>query len=434
MHTVVIIGRPNVGKSTLFNRLIGARRAIVEDVPGVTRDRLYGISEWSGRSFHVIDTGGFMPRPDDVFMAAIREQVQIAMREAAVIVFMVDVTTGITSADDEIAQLLRASPKPVILIVNKVDNYNRQMDANEFYKLGLKEVLMVSSISGSGTGELMDQIVALLPPEAAESGEVELPKFAVIGQPNTGKSTLVNSLLGEERNIVTDLPGTTRDPIHTVCKLFGNEFILIDTAGLRRKANVTENIEFYSVLRAVNAIEESDVCLLLLDATRGITAQDLSIFGLAERRNKGLIILVNKWDLIEKETMTSRDFEKTIRQKLEPFSDVPILFISAKDKLRIHKAIEIAIKVYTNRSRRITTSKLNEWLERSLLAQQPPAHRGNHIKINYATQLPGRTPVIALFCNHPQHIREGYRNYLLNRLREDFDFSGVPVRLFFRKK
>lgn len=434
MHSVVIIGHPNVGKSTLFNRLIGARQAIVENVPGVTRDRIYGVCSWSGREFSVIDTGGFVPHDQDVLVRAIREQVEIAMEQAALILFMVDVTAGITAMDDTIASLLRRSQKPVILIVNKVDNFKRSVEAAEFYKLGFGELFMVSAISGSGTGELLDRVIALLPEEALLSDQEELPRFAVVGQPNTGKSTFINALMGEPRNIVSEVAGTTRDSIHSVYDKFGKKFMLIDTAGLRRKANVTENLEFYATMRAVKAIDESDVCLLLIDALQGISAQDLNIFRLAERRSKGIVILVNKWDLVEKETKTAREFEMAIRERLEPFSDVPIVFMSARDKQRIHKAIEAALEVYQNRRRRVPTAQLNQWLEESLNRQQPPAYRGSHIKIKYATQLPMATPVIALFCNHPDHVREGYRQYLMNRLRETFPFTGVPVKLVFRKK
>lgn len=434
MHTVVIIGRPNVGKSTLFNRLIGSRQAIVEDLPGVTRDRIYGTVDWNGQQLELIDTGGFIPRSDELFARAIREQAEIAMRESSAIIFMVDVTTGITSLDDEVARLLRPSKKPVILVVNKVDNFSREVEGAEFYKLGFENIFSVSSISGSGTGELLDCLVGLLPQDDADDTQDTLPRFAVVGQPNTGKSTLVNALLGEDRNIVTDIAGTTRDSLNTTYRQFGKAFELIDTAGLRKKAATKENVEFYSTLRAINSIDESDVCMLLIDATQGLTAQDLNIFSLAERRGKGIVLLVNKWDLIEKETNTAKEAEAAIRQRLKPFSDVPIVFISAKEKQRIHKALDEAQRVYANLNRRVSTAQLNKWLRNSMEKRQPPAYRGQYVKIKYATQLPSRSRVFALFANHPDDIPEAYSNYLVNRLREEFDFSGVPLKIVFRKK
>src|SRR5687768_9586417 len=388
--TVAIVGRPNVGKSTLFNRLLEQRKAIVDDISGVTRDRQYGICEWNGKSFNVIDTGGFVPRSEDVFEREIRKQVIIAVEEANAIIFMVDVATGITDLDDAMADILRRSSKPVFVVVNKVDNNERMLAANEFYSLGFENIYFVSSISGSGTGELLDAVTAIIPGDTSSETEdvATLPKFAIIGQPNVGKSSLLNALIGKERTIVSDIPGTTRDTIHTHYKLFQKEFILIDTAGIRRKTKVHEDLEFYSVIRAIKAMDEADVCLLLLDAEKGIAAQDLNIFSLAARKGKGIVVLVNKWDLVEKETNTARDYEATLRKRLAPFNDVPILFISAKDKVRIHKAIEAALQVYDNRQRKIATSKLNDTMLKAIETYHPPVVRGNPVKIKYVTQLP----------------------------------------------
>lgn len=433
--TVAIVGRPNVGKSTFFNRLLEQRKAIVEDTPGVTRDRQYGVADWNGKTFNVIDTGGFVPDSEDVFEREIRKQVQIAIDEASAIIFMVDVTTGITSLDDDMADLLRRTTKPVFLVVNKVDNNERQLAATEFYSLGFNNVFFVSSISGSGTGDLLDAISELVPVEIEEEQEGDpLPKFAIIGQPNVGKSSLLNALIGEERTIVSDIAGTTRDTIHTRYNLFQKEFVLIDTAGIRRKAKVHEDLEFYSVIRAIKALDEADVCLLLLDAEKGITAQDLSIFSLAARKGKGVVVLVNKWDLVEKETNTARDYEKTLKQRLAPFSDVPVLFISAKEKTRIFKAIEVALDVFENRRRKISTAKLNDTMLKAIESYHPPVVRGNPIKIKYVTQLPTVVPSFAFFCNYPDDVKQPYKNYLENQLRQQFDFTGVPVRIFFRKK
>ncbi len=431
-NIVAIVGRPNVGKSTIFNRLIGGRQAIVDDLSGVTRDRQYGNCEWNGKVFTVVDTGGFVESSDDVFEAAIRSQVRIAIDEAAVIIFLVDVTTGITDLDEDMSRLLRRSDKPVILVVNKVDNQERFLDANEFYSLGFEEVFFISSLTGSGTGEMLDAVTEYLNEE--EPHVSELPKFAIVGQPNVGKSSLVNALLGEDRNIVTEIAGTTRDSIHTKYSKFGKEFLLIDTAGIRKKAKVHENIEFYSVMRAIRAIEEADVCILMVDAQTGIEQQDLSIFRLAQKRNKGVLILVNKWDLIEKETNTARDFEREIKSRIAPFDDVPILFISVHDKQRIFKAVEMALEVYENRSRKVKTSQLNEAMQPEIERYPPPVLRGRSISIKYMTQLPTPYPAFVFYCSHPKYVRDSYKNYLENRLREHFNFSGVPITLFFREK
>ncbi len=430
---MAIVGRPNVGKSTLYNRLIGERQAIIDDTSGVTRDRQYGTTFWNGKTFTVVDTGGFIRNSDDVFESAIREQVHIAIEEAQVMIFMVDVTTGLTDLDEEVADLLRRTEKPVLLAVNKVDNSQRMFEANEFWSLGFEETYFLSSLTGSGTGELLDSITDKLP-EEPESEDDGLPKFAIVGQPNVGKSSLTNALLGQERNIVTEVAGTTRDSIHSTYTKFGKEFTLVDTAGIRKKAKVHENLEFYSVMRAIRAIEEADVCLLMVDATLGIEAQDMSIFRLAQRRNKGIVILVNKWDLVDKETNTARDLEKEIRGKFAPFDDLPVLFISVHEKQRIFKAIEIALEVYENRTRRIKTSDLNEVMQEAIERYPPPAYRGRHIKIKYVTQLPTYYPAFAFFCNHPKHVKEPYRNYLENQLRKHFSFTGVPIGVFFRKK
>ncbi|MCP4121530.1 MAG: ribosome biogenesis GTPase Der [Bacteroidetes bacterium] len=432
-YTVAIVGRPNVGKSTLFNRLIGARKAITDDLSGVTRDRQYGVSDWNGRTFNVVDTGGFVPKSDDVFERAIKEQVQIAIEEASVIVFMTDCTTGITDLDDSMARLLRKTDKPVILVVNKVDNHTRMLDGSEFYSLGFTDTMMVSSVSGSGTGELLDLIVEQMP-EEVDAVEDDVPKVAILGQPNVGKSTLLNTLVGQERNIVTDIAGTTRDSIHTPYKLFNKDFMLIDTAGIRKKSKVHENLEFYSVIRAINAIDEADVCLLVLDATLGIEQQDLNIFRLIENKKKGVVILVNKWDLVEKETMTMKRYEDKIREKIAPFQDVPILFISALEKQRIFQAIEMVLKVYDNTRKKLSTSELNEKMLEAIEKYTPPAYRGEYIKIKYVTQLPTRAASFAFFCNHPEYIKKPYKNYLENRLREYFDLTGVPVNIYMRKK
>ena len=433
--TLAITGRPNVGKSTFFNRLLEQRKAIVEDTPGVTRDRQYGIAEWNGKTFNVIDTGGFVPDTEDIFEREIRKQVAIAIDEASAIIFMVDVTTGVTDLDDAMADLLRRSTKPVFLVVNKVDNNERMLEAAEFYSLGFEKIFFVSSISGSGTGEILDEVTALIEDEQAMSEEEQnLPKFAIVGQPNVGKSSLLNALIGVERTIVSEIAGTTRDTIHTRYNLFQKDFILIDTAGIRRKTKVHEDIEFYSVIRAIKALDEADVCLLLLDAEKGLAAQDLNIFSLAARKGKGLVVLVNKWDLVEKETNSARDFEQKLKQKFAPFTDVPVLFISAKEKTRIFKAIEVALDVYENRKRKIPTGQLNEVMQKAIESYHPPVVRGNPVKIKYITQLPTAVPSFAFFTNYPDDIKQPYKNYLENQLRQKFKLSGVPVRIFFRKK
>jgi GTP-binding protein len=434
--TVAIVGRPNVGKSTLFNRLLEERKAIVDDESGVTRDRQYGVSDWNGKVFNVIDTGGFVAGSDDVFEKEIAKQVIIAVEEANAIIFMVDAQTGMTLLDDSMAAVLRKSTKPVFLTVNKVDNNERMLDATEFYSMGFDNVFFIAAASGSGTGELLDAITELIVEDSsAETAEMaELPKFAIIGQPNTGKSSLLNALTGEERTIVSDIAGTTRDTIHTHYNLFQKEFILIDTAGIRRKNKVNEDLEFYSVIRAIKAMDEADVCLLLLDATKGITAQDINIFSLASRKGKGIVLLVNKWDLVEKETNTAKDYEKELKQKLAPFTDVPVLFISAKEKTRIFKAIELGLEVYENRKRKVPTSKLNDIMLKAIEGYHPPVVRGHPIKIKYVTQVHTSIPTFVFFCNFPDDIKQPYKNYLENKLREEFPLSGVPVRLFFRKK
>jgi GTPase len=430
---VAIVGRPNVGKSTLFNRLIERREAIVDDVSGVTRDRIYGKCEWNGKIFSVVDTGGFVDNSSDVFEKEIASQVRIAIKEADLIVFVVDVESGITDLDNNLSGILRKSNKPVITLVNKVDNSARLQQAYEFYNLGLGEFYTVSAINGSGTGDLLDKVTELLP-ETDNIEELELPRFAIVGRPNVGKSSLTNVLIGEERNIVTDIAGTTRDAIHTRYTKYGHDFILIDTAGLRKKQKVNEDLEFYSVMRAIRALEFSDVCLLMIDATLGFEAQDMNIFHLAVKNRKGIIILVNKWDLVDKETNTVKHFENHIKNILAPFNDVPILFISAKEKQRIHKVLDLALMVYQNRTKKISTAKLNEVMHEAIEAYHPPAIKGKYIKIKYVTQLKSPAPAFAFFANLPQYIREPYRRYLENKLRENFDFKGVPIQIYFRKK
>lgn len=431
--TVAIVGRPNVGKSTLFNRLLEERKAIVDDVSGVTRDRQYGIADWNGKSFNLIDTGGFVQGSDDVFEREIRKQVQIAMDEANLVLFICDTTTGITDQDADMASILRRSPKPVLLVVNKVDNPARALDATEFYSLGFEKTFFLSSISGSGTGELLDEIAGHIEPEEEEE-ENTVPKFIIIGQPNAGKSTLLNALTGQERTIVSDIPGTTRDTIHTHYNQFGKEFILIDTAGLRKKKNVHEDLEFYSVIRAVRAMDDVDVCMIVIDGEKGVTSQDVSIFSLAARKGKGIVLLVNKWDTVEKETNTARDYEKMIQEKISPFTDVPVIFISAKDKTRIFQAMEKALEVYENRQRKVPTSKLNDIMLKEIDRYPPPMTRGHSVKIKYAQQLHTTVPSFAFYCNYPDAIKLPYKNFLENKLRSHFNFSGVPLRIFFRNK
>jgi GTP-binding protein len=431
-NIVAIVGRPNVGKSTLFNRLIEARKAIVDDQSGVTRDRHYGVSEWTGHDFTVIDTGGYVANSEDIFEAAIREQVLIAIEEATVLLFMVDVTTGITDLDDDIATVLRRSKKPVFVVVNKVDNNSQQIDATTFYSFGLGEIYNLSAMTGSGTGELLDEVVKCF--EDVPLEENTLPKYTIAGRPNVGKSSFINTLLGHERNIVTPIAGTTRDSIHIHYNQFGHDFMLIDTAGLRKKTKVKENIEFYSVMRTIKAIEESDIVLLMIDATEGMEAQDVNIFHLAEKNKKGLVIVVNKWDLIEKNNKTTKVFEEIIRDKIAPFSDVPIIFTSVLEKQRIFKAIEAANKVYENRNKKIPTSKLNDVMLPIIESFPPPAIKGKYVKIKYVTQISGIAPMFAFFCNLPQYIKEPYMRFIENKLRENFDFAGVPIQIFFRQK
>lgn len=430
---VAIVGRPNVGKSTLFNRLTQSRQAIVDEESGVTRDRIYGKADWNGITFSVIDTGGYVEGSDDIFEEEINKQVLVAIEEADAIIFLTDVTTGVHDLDKSVASLLRKSGKKIFLAVNKVDNNSLISAAFEFYELGLGNPYPLSSLNGSGTGELLDDLVKVLPPAGAEE-ETELPRVAIVGRPNVGKSSLLNSLLGEERNIVTPLAGTTRDSIYTRYNKFNHDFLLVDTAGLRKKSRIKNDIEFYSVMRAVKAVENSDVCLLMVDATRGIESQDISIFSLIQRNNKGMIVLVNKWDLVKKDSNTAKLFEEEIRKRTAPFTDYDILFISAINKQRIHKILECIEKVNNNRKKRIPTSELNEAMQEAFRAYPPPAVRGRNIKIKYVTQLPSYSPAFAFFCNYPQYIKEPYKRYLENRLRENFDFTGVPIKIFFRKK
>ena len=432
-NIVAIVGRPNVGKSTFFNRLIQRREAIVDAVSGVTRDRNYGKSDWNGKTFSVIDTGGYVKGSDDVFESEIDKQVELAIDEADAIIFMVDVETGITGMDEEVAKLLRKVKKPVFLVVNKVDNSKRLENAVEFYSLGLGDYYPVASTSGSGTGDLLDALVEALP-ELEEEDETELPRFAVVGRPNAGKSSFINALIGENRYIVTDIAGTTRDSIDTKYNRYGFEFNLVDTAGIRRKSKVKEDLEFYSVMRSVRAIENCDVCLIIMDATRGFDGQVQNIFWLAQRNRKGIVILVNKWDLMEKETNTLKEYEKKVRQEIEPFTDVPIVFISVLTKQRVFKAIETAVEVFKNRSKKIKTSELNDIMLPIIENYPPPAWKGKYVKIKFCMQLPTPQPQFAFFCNLPQYVREPYKRYLENQLREKFDFTGVPVSVYFRKK
>lgn len=431
-NLVAIVGRPNVGKSTFFNRMIGERQSIVDDISGVTRDRQYAKSFWNGKEFTIIDTGGFVKNSDDIYEAAIREQVQIAMEEADVLVMMCDVMTGITDLDHEIAQMVRSSKKPVFLVVNKVDNHNRMLEANEFWSLGFEQTHFVSSLSGSGTGDLLDEIAHHLVPEEEEQSEI--PRFAVIGQPNAGKSSLVNALLGDNRNIVTPEAGTTRDSIDSLYDKFDKKFYLVDTAGLRKKAKIHENLEYYSAMRAVRAVENCDVCFIVVDATVGIESQDLNIFRLATKRNKGIVILINKWDLIEKETNTMKEYKEKVLEKLSPFKDVPVLFISALEKQRIFQAIETGLEVLENKRRTIKTNELNDVLEEITSRSPPPVHKNRVVKIKYATQIKASFPAFAFFCNHPKYIKNTYKQYLENQLRKRYNFTGVPIAIFMRKK
>ena len=432
---VAIVGRPNVGKSTLFNRLVQRREAIVDSVSGVTRDRHYGKSDWNGKEFSVIDTGGYIVGSDDIFEGEIRKQVQLAIEESDIIVFVVDVEDGITPMDSEVAKILRKVKKPIFIAVNKVDNAMRVSDAVEFYNLGLGDYHTISSINGSGTGDILDAIVAKIPEaEEVDTEKEELPRFAVVGRPNAGKSSFINALIGEDRNIVTNIAGTTRDSIDTKYNRFGFDFNLVDTAGIRKKSKVKEDLEFYSVMRAVRTIEYSDVVILMVDATRGFESQDQNIFWLADKNRKGVIILINKWDLVEKETNTMRDFEAQVRRQIAPFTDVPIIFTSVLTKQRLLKAIETAVEVFENRKRRIPTSKLNETMLEIVQQNSPPATKGKYVKIKYCMQLPTPTPQFAFFSNLPQYVKEPYKRYVENQLREHYNFSGVPITIYFRQK
>ncbi|WP_166387853.1 MULTISPECIES: ribosome biogenesis GTPase Der [unclassified Polaribacter] len=432
---VAIVGRPNVGKSTLFNRLVQRREAIVDSVSGVTRDRHYGKSDWNGKEFSVIDTGGYITGSDDIFEGEIRKQVNLAIEEADLIVFVVNVEDGITPMDAEVAKLLRKVKKPIFTVVNKVDNAMREPDAIEFYNLGLGEYFTIASINGSGTGELLDALAERMPaPEEVDLEKEALPRFAVVGRPNAGKSSFINALIGQDRNIVTDIAGTTRDSIDTQYNRFGFDFNLVDTAGIRKKSRVKEDLEFYSVMRAVRTIEYSDVIVLVVDATRGFEGQDQNIFWLAEKNRKGVVILINKWDLIEKETNTMRDFEAMVRKQIEPFTDVPIVFISALTKQRLFKAIETAVEVFQKRKTKIQTSKFNETMLDIIKTSPPPAIKGKFVKIKYCMQLPTQTPQFVFFCNLPQYVRDSYRRFLENKLRDIYDFSGVPITIYFRQK
>lgn len=431
-NIVAIVGRPNVGKSTLYNRLTETRKAIVDDYSGVTRDRHYGMAEWLDKSFTVVDTGGYVAYSEDVFETAIREQVLIAVEEATVILFMVDVTTGVTDLDDEIAKILRRSNKPVFVIVNKVDNNDRLNDRHVFHSLGLGDLHAISSMTGSGTGDLLDEVIKHFDEELEEANT--LPKYAIVGRPNVGKSSLINALTGTERNIVTPIAGTTRDSIHIHYNLYGQEFMLIDTAGLRKKTKVKENIEFYSVMRTIKALEEADVVILMIDAVDGLESQDVNIFHLAEKNKKGVMIVVNKWDLVEKDNKTAKAFEEQIRQKLAPFTDVPIVFTSVIEKQRILKTIEVAAQVYQNKCKKVPTSKLNDVMLPIIESYPPPSTKGKYVKIKYVTQINAASPMFAFFCNLPQYVKEPYRRFIENKLRENFDFKGVPIQIYFRQK
>ncbi len=434
---VAIVGRPNVGKSTLFNRLTGEFKAIVDDYSGVTRDRHYGMSDWNGIDFTVIDTGGFVPESSDVFESAIREQVHIAIQEASVLIFMVDVQSDVNPMDEEFAQILRRSKKPVVLCVNKVDNDRLRMETSVFYSLGFDHYHEISATNGGGTGELLDEVVEFLKEEAPNSEEntlADLPRIAIVGRPNVGKSSLINALLGKDRNIVTEIAGTTRDSIDTHYNAFGKEFVLIDTAGIRKKSKVHENIEFYSVMRSLRALENADIVVLVVDATQGLESQDLNLFWMAQRQGKGIIILVNKWDLVEKDTNTHIEYSKVIKDTISPFVDVPILYISALNKQRIFQAMETIMQVYENLTYRIPTHKLNDFLLPIIEAYPPPSKKGKFVRIKFVTQLPSKRIAFALFCNLPQYVADSYSRFLENKLRESFPFSGIPISLFFRKK
>tara|TARA_Y100000768_G_scaffold129468_1_gene96153 strand:- start:1061 stop:2371 length:1311 start_codon:yes stop_codon:yes gene_type:complete len=434
-NIIAIVGRPNVGKSTLFNRLVERRQAIIHDESGVTRDRHYGMSEWNGKKFTVVDTGGYVENTDDIFEKKIKDQVVLALSEANVILFMVDCKNGISTLDNDFSRVIRQIKKDIIIVANKADNYELVLNSNEFYELGLKEtpIVPISSISGSGTGELLDLIVDKLD-ENINNQDESLPRISILGRPNVGKSSFINAILGEERNIVTDISGTTRDSIDTKYNLFKKEFIITDTAGIRKKAKVKENIEFYSVMRSIQAMENSDICIIMIDAVQGFESQDMNILSLVVKYKKGVILMINKWDLIKKDTHSAREFEKKLNNKISPLNFVPVIFTSVLNKQRIHKVLETAINVYDNRSQKITTSQLNNKMLTEIEKYPPPATKGKYIKIKYITQLPTKTPTIAFFCNLPQYIKEPYKRFLLNKLRTKFELEGVPVTLVFRKK
>lgn len=434
-NIVAIVGRPNVGKSTFFNRMVGGRHAIVDETAGVTRDRIYGKTDWNGVEFSIVDTGGFVINSDDIFEEEIRKQVKIAVEEADVVLFLVDTMTGITDMDTEVAELLRKSKKKVFVVANKVDNNNLRLDATEFYNFGLGDPYCISSISGMGTGDLLDDIVKAFPDKPEEVVEAtEIPRIAIVGRPNVGKSSLINALVDEERNIVTPIAGTTRDSINTRYTKFGHDFFLVDTAGIRKKTKVHEDLEFFSVMRSIRAIENADVCLLLIDATQGFEGQDQNIFNLINKNRKGVVIVVNKWDLVEKTHKTTIEFTKKIKEEIAPFQDVPIIFTSTLTKQRLLKVLETALEVNENRNRKIQTSKLNDFIQEVVDAYPPPAYKGKYIRIKFATQLPTHTPSFAFFCNLPQYIKEPYKRYIENKLRENFNFAGVPLQIFFRQK
>lgn len=433
-NIVAIVGRPNVGKSTFFNRLVEQRQAIMDDMPGVTRDRHYGYAEWTNKFFTVIDTGGYVTGSDDKFESEIRKQVEMALEECTAVIFMVDCKTGLTGFDHEFAKIIRRSKKPVFVAANKADTPSKNLEANEFYELNMGEVFPISAENGGGTGELLDELVKTFASEGVEDPDAGIPKIAIVGRPNAGKSSLLNVLLGNERSIVTDEAGTTRDAIHSRYKMFGNDFILIDTAGIRKKSKVTEDVEFYSVLRSLRALEESDVCIVVVDAERGLESQDINIIVLAQKQNKGIVIMVNKWDLIEKDTKTADTFKKDMLEKLAPIDYIPMIFASALTKQRIFQVIEKAVTVFHNKTKRIPTSELNNAMLPEIVHYPPPGMKGKHIQIKYITQVAAKSPAFAFFCNLPQYIQESYQRFLENRLREKFDFEGVPIRLFFRKK
>lgn len=433
-NIVAIVGRPNVGKSTFFNRLVEQRQAIMDDMPGVTRDRHYGYAEWTGKFFTVIDTGGYVTGSDDKFESQIRQQVELALDECTAVIFMVDCQSGLTGYDKEFAKIIRRSKKPVFIAANKADTPNKAVEASEFYELGMGEVFPISAENGSGSGELLDELIKIFPSEGVEDPDAGIPKIAILGRPNVGKSSFLNVLLGTERSIVTDEAGTTRDAIHSRYKMYGNDFILIDTAGIRKKSKVHQDVEFYSVLRSLRALEESDVCIVLVDAERGLESQDVNIIVLAHKQSKGIVIMVNKWDLVEKDSKTADKFKKDILEKLAPIDYIPIMFASVLTKQRIFQVIEKAVTVFNNKTKRVSTSEINDALLPEIAHYPPPALKGKLVQIKYITQIKAKSPAFAFFCNLPQYIQPSYTRFLENRLREKFDFEGVPIRLFFRKK